>query len=134
MLAWLRATAWAWRGRVLGRAAQHAVHIESRASGDLRRILHSVPGAQAALLAVGDSTGGVHGPAWIYPELCARLQSGGIAGLRLDYHRPNHLEACTQDVLAGIRRRPCNDSLLFSWMPIRRRYTGYPGSERCGSS
>jgi dienelactone hydrolase len=54
------------------------------------------------VLAVGGSTGGLHGPAWIYPELCARLQSAGITSLRLDYHRPNRLEACTQDVLGGI--------------------------------
>jgi hypothetical protein len=45
----------------------------------------------------------LHGPGWIYPELCARLQSAGISGLRLDYARPNHLEAYTRDVLAGIQ-------------------------------
>src|SRR5437868_5925050 len=77
-LAWLRATAWAWRRGVLGRAAQHVMYIQSPAGAGVREVVHPVPGARAALLAVGGSTGGLHGPAWIHPELCARLQSAGI--------------------------------------------------------
>ena len=101
-LAWLRAVAWAGRRRVLGRTEQYDLWIGRPDGVRVRGVLHPVPGARAALLAVGGSTGGLHGPAWIYPELCARLQSAGVTGLRLDYHWPNHLEACTQDVLAGI--------------------------------
>ena len=101
-VAWLRAVGWAGRRRVVGRAEQHEVRIARPDGGCVRAMLHPARGASAAVLAVGGSTGGLHGPAWIYPELCARLQAAGITGLRLDYHRPNRLEACTQDVLAGI--------------------------------
>ena len=102
-LAWLRAVGWAGRRRMLGRIGQHELWIDRADGVRVRGVMHPVSGARAAVLAVGGSTGGLHGPAWVYPELCARLQSAGIAGLRLDYARPNHLEACTQDVLAGIQ-------------------------------
>ena len=101
-LAWLRAVGWAGRRRVGGRAEQHQVRIARQDEGCVRGVLHPARGSRVAVLAVGGSTGGLHGPAWIYPELCARLQSAGITGLRLDYRWPNRLEACTQDVLAGI--------------------------------
>ena len=102
-LAWLRAVGWAGRRRILGRTNQRPLWVHRPDGVRARGVLHPVPGANAALLAVGGSTGGLHGPGWIYPELCARLQSAGISGLRLDYARPNHLEACTQDVLDGIQ-------------------------------
>jgi pimeloyl-ACP methyl ester carboxylesterase len=101
-VAWLRALGWAGRRRVFGRIERHELRIARPDAGCVRGVLHPVRGSRAAVLAVGGSTGGLHGPAWIYPELCARLQSAGIAGLRLDYARPNRLEDCTQDVLAGI--------------------------------
>jgi hypothetical protein len=101
-LAWLRAVGWAWRSRLVARAEQHELWISRPDGVHVRGLVHPVPGTRAAVLAVGGSTGGLHGPAWIYPELCARLQSAGITGLRLDYYRSNRLEDCTQDVLAGI--------------------------------
>ena len=70
--------------------------------GEVRGVLHPADGARGGLVMVGGSRGGLHGPAWIYPELGARLQADGLAALRLDYRRPNHLEECTQDVLSGI--------------------------------
>src|SRR5262252_2651606 len=100
-LAWLRAVGWAWRRRLVARAEQHELWVD-RPDG--------VP--------VGGANGGLHGPAWIYPELCARLQSAGITGLRLDYHRPNRLVDCTQDVLAGIHlleRQGAHQVVLLGW-------------------
>ena len=102
-LAWLRAVGWAGRRRVLGRTEQRELWLDRPDGVRVRGVLHPVRSSRAAVLAVGGSTGGLHGPAWIYPELCARLQSAGITGLRLDYRWPNRLEACTQDVLAGIQ-------------------------------
>ena len=46
------------------------------------------------------------------------MRSAGISGLRLDYARPNHLEACTQDVLAGIQlleERGIERVVLLGW-------------------
>ena len=117
-LAWLRAVGWAWRRRLLGQAEQHELWIDRSDGVRVRGVLHPVRGSRAALLAVGGSTGGLHGPAWIYPELCARLQPAGITGLRLDYHRPNRLEDCTQDVLAGIHfleRQGVQQVVLLGW-------------------
>jgi hypothetical protein len=117
-LAWLRAVAWAWRRRLLGQSEQHELWVDRPDGVHVRGVVHLVRGSRAALLAVGGSTGGLHGPAWIYPELCARLQSAGITGLRLDYHRPNRLEDCTQDVLAGIHfleREGARSIMLLGW-------------------
>ena len=102
-LAWLGAVGWAGRRRILGLTDQHPLWVHRPDGVRARGVLHPVAGANAALLAVGGSTGSLHGPGWIYPGLCARLQSAGISGLRLDYARPNHLEAYTRDVLAGIQ-------------------------------
>lgn len=102
-LALLRAVRWGGRRRILGRIEQHGLWLDRPDGVRVRGVLHPVPGTRAALLAVGGSTGGLHGPAWIHAELCARLQPAGITGLRLHYHWPNNLEACTEDVLAGIQ-------------------------------
>ena len=117
-LAWLRAVGWAWRRRLLARPEQHELWISRPDGVHIGGVVHPVPGSRAAVLAVGGSTGGLHGPAWIYPELCARLQSAGITGLRLDYHRPNRLEDCAQDVLAGIHfleRQGVQQVVLLGW-------------------
>ena len=101
-LARLRAVGWAGRRRAFGRTEERELWVGRPDGVRVRGMLHPARGSRAAVLAVGGSTGGLHGPAWIYPELCARLQSAGMTGLRLDYRWPNRLEACTQDVLAGI--------------------------------
>jgi dienelactone hydrolase len=52
---------------------------------------------------VGGAGGGLDGPArGLYPEACRRLQGAGVAGLRLHYRLPNHLEACVLDTLLGV--------------------------------
>ena len=103
-LAWLRARARVqarrlWTGAAGGTAVELTIPSPR---GPVRGIIHPAAGARGGLVAVGGSRGGLHGPAWIYEELCARLQAEGVAGLRLDYRRPNHLEECVQDVLAGV--------------------------------
>jgi hypothetical protein len=57
----------------------------------------------AAVVWVGGAGGGLDGPAGgLYPRLAARLAREGIASLRVDYRRPNDLEACVLDTLAGV--------------------------------
>ena len=52
---------------------------------------------------VGGAGGGLDGPACgSYPEACRRLQQAGVAGLRLHYPHPNHLDECVLDTLVGI--------------------------------
>ena len=117
-LARLRAVGWAGRRRAFGRTEERELWVGRPDGVRVRGVLHPARGSRAAVLAVGGSTGGLHGPAWIYPELCARLQSAGITGLRLDYSRPNRLEDCTQDVLAGIRcleRQGIERVVLLGW-------------------
>ena len=103
-LAWLRATAGA-RARRLWTGAGGGAAVELTVGsprGPVRGILHPAAGARSGFVAVGGSRGGLHGPAWIYEELGARLQAEGVTGLRLDYRRPNHLAECVHDVLAGV--------------------------------
>jgi hypothetical protein len=74
--------------------------------GDLHARYHAARGVrrvQAGVLCVSGSGGGFDGPAMrLYPELCDRLASEQIAGLRIDYRRPNELGECTLDALAGV--------------------------------
>jgi len=52
---------------------------------------------------VGGAGGGLDGPArGLYPAACEQLQARGIAGLRLHYRKPNALEDCILDTLAGV--------------------------------
>jgi hypothetical protein len=72
---------------------------------DLVGRFHPVPKESAigAAIWVGGSGGGLDGPArGLYPAACKELQSRKVAGLRLDYRYPNHLEECVLDVLLGI--------------------------------
>jgi hypothetical protein len=70
--------------------------------GDIETRYHAVPGAAAGVVWVGGAGGGLDGPArGLYPEACRRLQERGIAGLRLHYRLPNHLEECVLDTLLG---------------------------------
>ena len=122
-LPWLRAETGAWqrslRGGRNGTSPTRATEVAIGTSrGTVRGILHPVGAARGALVAVGGSRGGPHGPAWIYEELCARLQADGLAGLRLDYRRPNNLEECVHDVLAGIallEREGVGRVVLVGW-------------------
>lgn len=78
-----------------------AIDISS-ARGPVRGVLHPANTSRAALVLVGDETGGLEGPASIYEELATRLQSGGAASLRLDYRAPRDLEECVYDTLRAI--------------------------------
>ncbi|MDP9383504.1 MAG: alpha/beta hydrolase [Chloroflexota bacterium] len=70
--------------------------------GPVIGILHRAEGARAALLMVGGAGGGLNGPAGIYEKLARQVRQDGITGLRLDYRKPNHLQECVYDVLAGL--------------------------------
>jgi dienelactone hydrolase len=67
---------------------------------------------------VGGAGGGLIGPAGIYPELAARLQTADVMALRLEYRVPNDLDACVSDTLAGIAALECLDvtrAVLLGW-------------------
>ncbi len=71
--------------------------------GDIDGRFHPVEGGAAAVICVGGAMGGLDGPA---EKLYARLPAGlaeaaQISVLRLNYRRPNVLEECVADVLAG---------------------------------
>jgi pimeloyl-ACP methyl ester carboxylesterase len=70
--------------------------------GDIECRYHPAEGAGSGVVWVGGAGGGLDGPArGLYPEMCGRLQGAGIAGLRLHYRYPNHLEDCVLDTLLG---------------------------------
>lgn len=61
--------------------------------GEVEARYHPVPGATRGAVWVGGAGGGLDGPArGLYPEACRRRQREGVAGMRLHYRRPNHLE------------------------------------------
>lgn len=74
--------------------------------GPVQALYHPVPGANAALIAVGGTIGGFEGPAnALYPDLAAMLEARGIATLRLDFRihqAPNIVPEAVADVRAGI--------------------------------
>lgn len=59
--------------------------------------------AHLGVVWVAGAGGGFDGPAGVYPELCEKLQTQGISGLRLHYRRPNELDDCIPDTLAGVQ-------------------------------
>lgn len=67
---------------------------------------HEVPGATAAVLAVGGTDGGLDGPAdALYPDLGADLAARGISTLRLDFRlrtAPGLVPEGVFDVQAGL--------------------------------
>jgi alpha/beta superfamily hydrolase len=70
--------------------------------GDIEVRHHLVERATAGVIWVGGAGGGLDGPArGLYPEACRRLQQRGVAGLRLHYRFPNHLDECVIDTAIG---------------------------------
>lgn len=67
---------------------------------------HPVPGATAAVLAVGGTDGGLDGPAdALYPDLAADLLAMGVATLRVDFRlrtAPGSVPEGVFDVQAGL--------------------------------
>ncbi len=55
------------------------------------------------VLMVAGASGGLTGPAGIYPILARKLQRSGVHALRIDYRRPSHLALCVDDVMDAIR-------------------------------
>jgi len=84
--------------------------------GDIATQYHRVPRASVGAVWVGGAGGGLDGPArGLYPEACRRLQRNGVAGLRLHYRLPNHLEECVLDTLLGVKflaREGCQHAAL----------------------
>jgi hypothetical protein len=74
--------------------------------GDVTAVFHAVAGAEAAVIWVGGTDGGVDGPAdAIYPTLAADLATEGIASLRVALRvlgSPGNLAEALHDVQAGI--------------------------------
>lgn len=63
---------------------------------------HRSGGAQRGVIWVHGAGGGMEGPARaVYSEACDRLQSVGIAGLRLEYRKDENLHECVLDTLCA---------------------------------
>ena len=78
------------------------LRLETNAGNIIGR-LHRAEYGDGAIVWVFGAGGGLGGPAGgLYPRLAEQLRPEGITSLRLDYRRPNVLEACVLDVLAGI--------------------------------
>lgn len=79
------------------------VQNSSRGTIDMR--YYPSPGATGGAIFVGGAGGGFDTSVcgWLYPRLCQQLSAHDhIAGLRVRYRHPNHLEECVMDVLAGV--------------------------------
>ena len=70
--------------------------------GPVTAIVAAVPQAPGGVVMVGGAGGGTHGPSGVYADLSERLPRLGLAALRLDYRRPNLLNECVADTLAGV--------------------------------
>lgn len=71
--------------------------------GDIPTRYHPALAGTLGVVWVGGAGGGLDGPArGLYPEACRRLQQVRVAGLRLHYRYPNHLEECVLDTLLGV--------------------------------
>ena len=74
--------------------------------GDIIARFHPADSAKSKGLGVvwvGGAGGGLDGPArGLYPAASERLQKLGIASLRLHYRKPNDLDDCVLDTLAGV--------------------------------
>lgn len=74
--------------------------------GDIQAVFHPVTGAEAGVIWVGGTDGGVMGPAdAIYPTLADDLVAHGVASLRVGFRvlgSPGNLAEAVHDVLAGI--------------------------------
>jgi len=63
-----------------------------------------VPAQRAAIVACGGAMGGLLGPAdGLYHRLGVHWSRRGVPVLRVDYRRPNDLDACCLDVAAAVQ-------------------------------
>jgi dienelactone hydrolase len=87
-----------------------------RTSGVLHPSVDAV--SSGAVLMVAGASGGLLGPAGIYHDLATQVAQDGIAALRLEYRRPNHLGDCIADVreaIAELGRRGGARIVLIGW-------------------
>ncbi|HTE19114.1 MAG TPA: alpha/beta hydrolase [Armatimonadota bacterium] len=94
----------AWTGTTQGDLVDGVREVALQTNrGDVAARYHPAPDSLIGVVWVGGAGGGLDGPAHgLYPEACRRLQGSGVAGLRLHYRLPNHLENCVLDTLLGV--------------------------------
>jgi dienelactone hydrolase len=80
-------------------------HIEIYTRAGLLTILwHGQPDQGAAVVACGGAMGGLLGPAQgLYQRLGTELAATGVAMLRVNYRRPNDLDACCLDLAVAVQ-------------------------------
>ena len=109
----------AWRRARAAQALQHATRVElPTPEGPVLGLLHPAEAARGAVVMVGGSRGGLWGPAGIYVPLANRLQTAGIAALRLEYRRPNRLADSVADVgtaIGMLQERGVGRVALVGW-------------------
>lgn len=80
-----------------------ALHVKLETTrGEIDGVLHPVEGGTAAVICAGGAMGGVDGPAdALYARLPILLRPANVTVLRIDYRKPDELEECVLDILAG---------------------------------
>ena len=97
-----------WRGATRGTPKGNEVPVFLQTNrGQIPGRYHPAPAGSSrknqGVIWVSGAGGGLDGPARaLYPEACERLQAMGIAGLRLDYRKPQDLHGCVLDTLCGV--------------------------------
>jgi len=70
--------------------------------GKIRMMLHAVEKAERAVLCLGGASGGMDGPAMLYPRLGLELRPMGVTVTRLGYRIPGEMGECVLDAMAGL--------------------------------
>jgi uncharacterized protein len=70
--------------------------------GKIRMVLHGREKAERAALCIGGASGGLDGPAALYPRLGLALPAKGLSVLRLSYRIPGEMTECILDTMAGM--------------------------------
>lgn len=71
--------------------------------GLLTLLWHGRERSDRVVVMVGGAAGGLLGPAdGLYPDVATELLEHDVATIRLSYRRPNDLDRCVHDVVAGV--------------------------------
>jgi alpha-beta hydrolase superfamily lysophospholipase len=70
--------------------------------GKIRLILHAGEKVQRAAVCLGGASGGMDGPAMLYPGLGQQARPLGLSVMRLGYRMPGEMTECVLDTMAAL--------------------------------
>jgi alpha-beta hydrolase superfamily lysophospholipase len=70
--------------------------------GKILLILHSAEKAERAAVCLGGASGGIDGPAMLYPRLGLAARAMGLSVVRLGYRMPGEMAECVLDTMAAL--------------------------------